>query len=65
MFTLIYKGGKITLPYTTRFSAVEKGELLLRVAGGGYLEIAMNQGNASKKLGLTRGQRIKIEKKPK
>jgi S-adenosylmethionine hydrolase len=50
------------LPYVRRFSAVPKGELLLLVAGGGYLEVSVNQGSASEKLGIARGQSIGLEK---
>jgi S-adenosylmethionine hydrolase len=48
------------LPYVRRFSAVPKGEPLMLVAGGGYLEISVNQGDASKYLSLSRGKRLKI-----
>ena len=50
------------LPYARRFSAVPKGEALFLVAGGGYLEISVNQGNASKMLELSEGKTVKIEK---
>jgi hypothetical protein len=50
----------ITLPYATRFSLVPEGKPLLLVAGGGYLEIAVNQGNAQKKYGLEKGDRISL-----
>ncbi|MCW4048488.1 MAG: S-adenosyl-l-methionine hydroxide adenosyltransferase family protein [Candidatus Bathyarchaeota archaeon] len=54
-------GGKeYTLPYVKRFSAVPKGELLTLVAGGGYLEISVNQGNAGKRLGLNKNEKIKL-----
>jgi len=48
------------VPYARRFSAVKKGELFLLVAGGGYLEISVNQGNAAKRLGLTKGAKISL-----
>jgi hypothetical protein len=51
---------KITLPYLRRFSQVPEGDLLLLVAGGGFLEIAVNQGNASNKLGLTKGDKLEL-----
>jgi S-adenosylmethionine hydrolase len=49
------------LPYVRRFSAVEEGELLLVVAGGGYLEISVNQGSAAKRVGLRKGAKITIQ----
>jgi S-adenosylmethionine hydrolase len=49
------------VPYVRRFSAVKEGELLLLVAGGGYLEVSVNQGNAAKRLGLVKGTRISMQ----
>jgi S-adenosylmethionine hydrolase len=51
-------GCELDLPYARRFSAVPKGEPLLLVAGGGYLEISVNQGNAAEHLGLGKGDRV-------
>ena len=51
-----------TLPYVRRFSAVKEGEPLLLVAGGGYLEVSVNQGNAAKRLGLSKGTMVRLEK---
>jgi len=48
------------LPYVRRFSAVPEGELLLLVAGGGYMELAVNQGNASDRLGIGKGDRVRL-----
>lgn len=50
-----------TLPYVRRFSAVEEGKLLLLVAGGNYMEISVNQGNAAKHLGLRKGDKIMVQ----
>jgi len=59
---IVKTGSKeIKLPYVENFSAVPKGELLTLVAGGGYLEIAANQGNAQKHLKIERGQKITLE----
>ncbi len=60
-FNLTVDGKEYAVPYVKRFSAVEKGELLLLVAGGGYMEISVNQGNAGKRLGLSEGTEIRIE----
>lgn len=49
-----------TLPYVRRFTAVPEGELLLLVAGGGYLEIAVNQGNAQQRLGIDKGEKVRL-----
>jgi S-adenosylmethionine hydrolase len=49
------------LPYVRRFSAVEEGKPLLLVAGGNYLEISVNQGNAAKHLGLRKGDKIRVK----
>ncbi|UCD43936.1 MAG: S-adenosyl-l-methionine hydroxide adenosyltransferase family protein [Candidatus Bathyarchaeota archaeon] len=57
-------GREYLLPYVRRFSAVPEGELLLLVAGGGYMEFAVNQGNAEERLGIGKGAKalIKMEK---
>ena len=46
------------LPYVKIFSAVPAGDLLLLVAGGGYLEFAVNQGNAAKQMGIGKGEHV-------
>ena len=55
------EGREYKAPYVRRFSAVKPGELLFLVAGGGYMEISVNQGNAAKKLGLSRGAEITLK----
>jgi len=55
--------GNYSIPYVRNFSAVPIGDLLALVAGGGYLEISVNQGNAKKKLGIERDEEIIIRKK--
>ncbi len=59
-FSVNIQGREFTLPYVHRFSAVPKGELLLLVAGGGYLEFAVNQGNAVERLGLGKGEKARL-----
>ena len=54
------EGREYKAPYVRRFSAVKPGELLFLVAGGGYMEISVNQGNAAKKLGLSTGAEITL-----
>ena len=61
LFKLTVDDKEYTVPYVSRFSAVEKGELLVLVAGGGYLEISVNQGNAGKRLGLSEGTKIRLQ----
>jgi len=56
-FDVEVAGKKIRLPYVKRFSAVQNGELLLLVAGGGYMEFAVNQGNANERLGIGKGEK--------
>ncbi|TFH14585.1 hypothetical protein E4H04_09950 [Candidatus Bathyarchaeota archaeon] len=60
VFKLTVDDKQYTAPYVRRFSAVKPGELLLLVAGGGYLEISVNQGNAAKHLGISRGSKISL-----
>lgn len=61
LFKLIVDDKEHIIPYVRRFSAVEKGELLLLVAGGGYLEISVNQGNARELLGMSEGTKIRLQ----
>lgn len=44
-----------TMPLVRNFASVPVEDLLLLVAGGGYLEISVNQGNASTRLGVGKG----------
>lgn len=48
------------IPLVKKFSAVPKGILLMLVAGGDFLELSINQGNASSQLGIGRGARISL-----
>ena len=48
------------VPYVRSFSAVPVGELLALVAGGGYLEISVNMGNAQNKLSINRDEKIRL-----
>ena len=59
-FQVEFHDQKFELPYARRFSAVPVGELLLLVAGGGYLEVAVNQGNAAERLEYKKGDKIKL-----
>ena len=57
-FKVLVSDREFELPYVRRFSAVRPGELLLLVAGGGYMEFAVNQGNAHERLGFGAGEKI-------
>lgn len=52
--------GRIRVPYVRYFSAVGEGEPLILLDSGGYLELAINLGDASKRLGLRRGDEISL-----
>ncbi|MBQ04257.1 hypothetical protein CL673_06055 [Candidatus Bathyarchaeota archaeon] len=60
VFDVEISGKKLKLPYVRRFSAVPEGELLTVVAGGGYMEFAVNQGNAHNQLGVGKGEKVRI-----
>jgi len=60
VFDVEVSGKKFRLPYVRRFSAVPNGELLLLVAGGGYMEFAVNQGNAQDRLGIGKGEKARF-----
>ncbi|MFX0006109.1 MAG: S-adenosyl-l-methionine hydroxide adenosyltransferase family protein [Promethearchaeota archaeon] len=47
--------------FTINFSSVPVGSILFLIGSTGFLEISMNQGNASKELGLNTGDIIKIK----
>ncbi|MCE4602311.1 MAG: SAM-dependent chlorinase/fluorinase [Desulfurococcales archaeon] len=48
------------IPFLRTFSDVNPGDLVMYVNSFGHLEIAVNQGNASRKLGLEFGEKITI-----
>jgi len=58
IFAVNVLGREYRIPYVRRFSAVPKKELLALVAGGGYLELSVNMGNASERLGVGRGKKV-------
>jgi S-adenosylmethionine hydrolase len=58
VFSIYIHESDYKIPYVDHFSAVPVGEPLLLVAGGGYLELAVNQGNAKEQLGVKRGEKI-------
>lgn len=62
-FKVTAGGRELDLPYARRFSAVPEGEPLLLVAGGGYLEVSVNQGNAAERLGLSKGDQVTLQLK--
>jgi S-adenosylmethionine hydrolase len=62
-FKVTIRGRELDLPYAKRFSAVPEGEPLLLVAGGGYLEISVNQGSAAEHLGLGKGDEVTLQLK--
>lgn len=59
--TLIFDGMEYRAEFCTHFSEVEEGNYLFLKGSYGYLEIAKNQGNASKKIGLNLGDQITLE----
>jgi S-adenosylmethionine hydrolase len=59
-FDVEISGKHYRLPYVKRFSSVATGEPLILVAGGGYMEFAVNQGNAQEKLGIGKGEKVRI-----
>lgn len=62
-FKVVVRGHEFDIPYARRFSAVPEGEPLLLVAGGGYLEISVNQGNAAEHMGLGKGDKVTLQLK--
>ncbi|MFX0080307.1 MAG: S-adenosyl-l-methionine hydroxide adenosyltransferase family protein [Candidatus Hodarchaeota archaeon] len=58
---IIVNDNKYEGVFTSHFSSVSIDSLLLLVGSTGYLEISINQGNASKKLGFKSGDLINIQ----
>ena len=59
-FSVNVHGEEFRIPYVLRFSAVPEGALLMLVAGGGYLELSVNTGNAHERLGVERGDKVNL-----
>jgi len=57
---LTFKKKPNELIFVSHFAKVPKGSLVCLVGSAGYLEISINQGNASKRLGFDVGDRISI-----
>jgi len=51
---------KFELPFIKSYNFVKPGKLLATIGSSNYLEIAINQGEAAKKLNLKPGDKIKI-----
>ncbi len=51
---------KLEMFFLESYGFARKGELLALVGSEGYLEIAVNQGSASRRLGLKGGEKVKI-----
>jgi len=60
LFAVNVHGSEYRVPYGRHFSAVPEGGLLMLVAGGGFLELSVNRGNAQEHLGLKRGDRVNL-----
>lgn len=58
-FSIVYK--KQAIPLTDTFGDVPKGNITAYFGSGGFLEIAINGGNAAQSLGLLPGSDIKLK----
>jgi len=52
---------RLAIPFVKSYNFVKKGELLATIGSSNLFEIALNQGNASKKLKLKPDDEIKIQ----
>jgi len=59
-FAVNVHGEEFRVPYVRIFSAVAEGALLMLVAGGGYLELSVNMGDAHERLGVERGEKVNL-----
>jgi S-adenosylmethionine hydrolase len=53
-------GVELAMPFGKTFGDVQPGELVAYIDSCGYLEIAVNQGDASRRLGVKPGSRLEI-----
>ena len=51
---------QLEIPFVKSYNFVKQGEILATIGSSNYFEIALNQGNASKKLGVKPGDEVKI-----
>ena len=51
---------QVKLPFVSTYDLVKKGDFLATIGSSNLLEIAQNQGNAAKKLGIKVDDEIKI-----
>lgn len=58
---LHYRSGEVSIPLSKAYGDVPLGELLLIPGSGGFMEISVNMGNASERLGLKKGDQIFME----
>ncbi|MEM2740519.1 MAG: SAM-dependent chlorinase/fluorinase [Candidatus Bathyarchaeia archaeon] len=58
---LYYMGNEVSIPLSRSYGEVPLGELVLIPGSGGFMEISVNMGNASEKLGLKKGDQIYME----
>ena len=58
---MVFIGDKqVKLPFVITYDNVKKNEILATIGSSNLLEIAQNQGNAAKKLGIKADDDIKI-----
>ncbi len=58
---LLVKTERLEIPFVSSYGSVKEGKPLIIRGSCGYLELAVNGGNAAEKLGLKVGDRIVIE----
>ena len=51
---------QLKIPFVMTYDLVKKGDFLVTIGSSNLLEIAQNQGNAAKKLGIKADDEIKI-----
>ncbi|NOZ58742.1 MAG: SAM-dependent chlorinase/fluorinase [Euryarchaeota archaeon] len=51
---------ELEMPFMQSYGFVREGELLALIGSEGYLEIAVNRGSASERLGVAGGERVEI-----
>ncbi|MBW2182394.1 MAG: SAM-dependent chlorinase/fluorinase [Deltaproteobacteria bacterium] len=57
-----FKNKKLMIKWAATYGEVPEGEGVILISGGGFLELAVNRGNAARKYGLEVGEAVILEK---
>jgi S-adenosylmethionine hydrolase len=58
---VLIKDKKFKLRIRGTYSEAKRGRPLILFGSGGFLEFSLNQGNASRKLDISKGEKIQVK----